>query len=154
MKCPEGPLACDMFLSSSSTGDGNRNRNRRVAVVASPIHPYTPPLLSAPANPSRSLLTWHTYDEGVCVCVWWWIGGGGYCHRVHYFVFFSVCFQTAFFFILIKTPALDRACLCELKRTIIVIIFNPIYMCVCVCVHTEYIDVVPSRPMWIDNGSD
>lgn len=113
MKCPEGPLACDMFLSLSSTGVGNRNRNRRVAVVVVVASP-TPAVHTSFVRPRKPFAVADvTYVRRGCVCVYaWWKGVLSSCPLFCFF-FFSLFSDR--FFILIKTPALDRVFVCTKK---------------------------------------
>jgi len=69
--------------------------DRGVAVVVTSSISVHTSLLSAPATLHGRWRDTRTVDEDVCVCV---ERGGGYCHRVHYLVFFQSVFRPLFFF--------------------------------------------------------
>lgn len=110
MKCPEGLLACDMFLSSSPSSNGVGNRNRRVAVVVASSIPAHTSLLSAPATLNGRRRDTRTGEGVWCVR---WVDGGGIVIVSIILFFFQPVFRPLFF--LIKTSALDRVFVCAKK---------------------------------------
>lgn len=134
MKCPEGPLACDMFSSSSpsSTEVGNRNRIGESQSSSPRLYQHTP-LFCPPPQPLTVADVTHVRAR-VCGVFGGWMGGGIVIVSIILFFFQSV-FRPLFF--LIKTSALDRVFVCAKKDNYCH------YFQSYICTRRVYIDVAP-----------